>query len=120
MDTDRYHCEQVEGCDNAPFWRTEWGWCCDRHIPIDAIEFCRATPPLMAPRGGPPICGKYVDVLCALQVGESGIIRPRCGECAKLLVAAWRKQYGEERIEVIELADGLKDAKGGELGQRFS
>ena len=105
-------CEQVEGCDNPPFWRTTYGWCCNRHIPADAIDLCRATPPLMAARGGPPICGRAVTVLCGLHLGEHGFIRPRCGECAKLLIAAWRKKYGGDRIELIELAAGVKDAKG--------
>ena len=99
------NCEQVEGCANPAFWRVdaETGWCCDRHIPARAVEFCYAEPPLMGTRGAPPVCGQLPTVLVGLHRG-AGYIRPRCDACARLLIEHWRTAHGASAVEVIPLA----------------
>lgn len=99
-------CEQVEGCELPQLGRDWEGRdFCHRHIPAELARYCDARPPLMAPRGGPPICGQSPTLAIALGVGD-GWLAFRCAQCAKLLIEAWRKQYGIARVEVLELVAG--------------
>ena len=93
-----------EGCESPQLGRDRDGIdFCHKHIPADLARFCYATRgPLMAPRGGPPICGQAPTTAIGLGVDE-GWLAFRCSACAKLLIEAWAKQYGRDRVEVLQL-----------------